>query len=243
MLRSWRFLAEITFFINAHLYLPPRFVCSFNFRCNWRFPTGRLWYWICASYGCFRTGFRKGETSIWHIDLVTFEGLPRCVYRSRVFLFANSPISRYCFLQYRPVPSLIPHSVEIVRIDFFSVLVDSALKNRVFLRVVASLLANGSGVGVRKGFKRVGGAILSLKWFVYNLITKSIIYVGCGWLMRKEICQPLLIVYGAWRQVSFLIQLVSYISYRSKWADSLLATYRHCLNVSFNFTKPTLKLV
>lgn len=34
------------------------------------------------------------------------------------------------------------------------------LKNLHFLRVVASLLAKGSGDGVRKGSDRVGGAII-----------------------------------------------------------------------------------
>ena len=42
------------------------------------------------------------------------------------------------------------------------------LINLYFLSVVASLPAKGSGVGVRKGFRRVGGAIVVIEEVVYK---------------------------------------------------------------------------
>jgi len=95
-----------------------------------------------------------------HVALETFELLPSMLDLGRVLLFASEPIFINCFFQSRPVDSPIPHSREMRRSDFVPALRVKASKNLHFLRVVASLLANSSGDGVRNGALRVGGAIV-----------------------------------------------------------------------------------
>ena len=77
----------------------------------------------------------------------------------RDFFFTSEPIFMNYFFQLRPVVSPIRHDREIERSDFVPALRVNASKNLHFFRVVASLLANGSGEGVRNGAFPVGGAI------------------------------------------------------------------------------------
>ena len=118
---------------------------------------------ICgASRGCFRTGFRDVETSILHVALEIFDFAPSIPDLGRDFSFASEPIFMNPSFQLRPVVSPIRHDREIERNDFVLALRVNASKNLHFLRVVASLLANGSGEVVQNGAFRVGGAIVEM---------------------------------------------------------------------------------
>jgi hypothetical protein len=115
-----------------------------------------------------------GEQSILHIDFVTFDLAPSIEDRCRVGFLAKEPNWLCCFFQYRPVPSVMPQSLEMRRSDLERPERANASKNLHFLRVVASLPARGSGDGVRKGLDRVGGAIIVEKVGCLHLVSSRI---------------------------------------------------------------------
>lgn len=62
----------------------------------------------------------------------------------------------------------------------------NASKNLHFLLVVASLPARGSGNGVRKGFDRVGGAIIREEVDCLHLLRSRILQFLVFWPVRTE---------------------------------------------------------
>jgi hypothetical protein len=80
----------------------------------------------------------------------------------------------------------MPISAIIARIDLVPPSRANTSKNLHLLVVVASLPARGSGDGVRKGFERVGGAIISCleRWLLMDESREFAFW--CFWPVRTE---------------------------------------------------------
>ena len=83
--------------------------------------------------------------------MVTLDLRLRTLERGRVLLFASEPISISWSLHFRPQLSVMPQLAEIDLNDLEPSLRENASIKQVFLVVVASLPARGSGDGVRRG--------------------------------------------------------------------------------------------
>ena len=105
---------------------------------------------------------------------MTFDLIPSIEDYYRVGFLTKESNWLYCFFQYRPVPSVMPQSLEMRRSDLERPERANVSKNLHFLRVIASLPVRGSGDGVRKGLDRVGGIIIVEKVGYLYLVSSRI---------------------------------------------------------------------